>query len=159
MIGGGIDRDHLRPSNVNKSNTIGDHRGQFEALNVRNPQPGFRYMYENIKSGGGSRVLSRMNQGYQLVREGDPEQWGGVLPVNAGGTPDKLHAFGDVALMRIPISLYTKLQDEERRLTLAAANQAEDSFRDKGETMKSRLGSRAPQDLYYARQDHFTQEE
>jgi len=159
VIGGGVDRDHVRPSNANKPDIIGDHRGQFEGLNVRNPQTGVRYMYENIKSGGGSRVLSRLNQGYTLVRAGDPEAWGGTLPINHGGTPDGLHVFGDVALMRIPLPLYAKLQEEERQIARAAANRAEDSFRDKGESLKVRLGSRVPQDLYYARNDHNTQEE
>lgn len=155
-VGGGDNRDYMRPTNVLHNNTIGDHRASFSALNVRNPRPGYRYFYENSAVRGGAKVLQRLNRGAELVEDTDSEQWGGALPNSVQAQNGSFKAFGDVVLMRVRNEVYNEWQREKQELADRALNKSRDDFRDRGEMMSRRLGPMAPadRDLYYSRPNH-----
>lgn len=161
--GAGDYRDYLRPTNVGPTDgthTVGCYRGAFAALNVRNPQPGVRYAYESL-SRGGAKILSRLNRGYELVRDTDPEQWGGTLPITAQGQNGTIRAFGDVALVRIRLERYAAEQADKALRAKVALQATEADYRERGQNLANRLGALAPSDndLYFARPGHMTREE
>ena len=98
-INAGGDRKDLRPLDQS-GQTLGTHRGNYEALNVRNPQPGYRYCWARSKQGS---LYKKLNQGWEFVRAQDPEHLGistEGLPVDIQTSLDSLKPFGDVVLMR-----------------------------------------------------------
>jgi hypothetical protein len=136
----------------NTDEAIGTHRGNSEALNIRNPQPGFHYYYERSKP---ANILRRLNEKWEFVKDTDPEQWGAQLPPEVGQALDGLKAYGDVVLMRIHEDNYRVLRDQKALLAKASREGTTDDWTNKGHQQASKLGDRAPSDdMYYARRGH-----
>jgi hypothetical protein len=153
-IQGGGDRKDLRPHNPNDKQVIGTHRGPFEALNVKNPKPGFHYYYARRKP---SDVQRFMNAGWEPVRSGDPEQWGSDMPPEVGEMLDGVKAYGDVILMRIREDKFRAIREEKEALAKAAREGGTSEFINKGHQRARQLGSSRPKkDLYFESADHGT---
>ena len=158
-VGGGSNREWLRPlvprkNDYGEEDVIGTHRMGYEALNVRNPQPGFRYYYSRRDP---SSVQRFMNKGYQVVTSGMAEKWGSDLPEDIQQELDGVRAFKDVMLMRISDKNYRVMQEEKLRIAKLARDGATQSYLDKGSEREAQLGVNAPaDDLYYKRGRHGT---
>ena len=100
------DHQLLDPEGNLYEGRLGAHRGDYEGLNVRNPQPGFQYIQARWLDHRGKpdmkRVMHFRNLGYEFPQEGE-----------ALGQPESLHrgtnlearddiTFGDLVLMRCP---------------------------------------------------------
>jgi hypothetical protein len=153
-VNGGGDRKDLRPLDQS-GQVIGSHRGVYEALNVRNPQPGYRYLWANRKEGF---IYKKLAQGCKFVRSGDPEALGFQiedLPEEFQQGLDSLKPFGDVVLMRQSEEDYQKQVSLQQELAKAAREGAEAKFLMKGEDRASEVGGADQgRPLYFARKHH-----
>ena len=153
-INAGGDRKDLRPLDQS-GQTLGTHRGNYEALNVRDPQPGYRYCWARSKQGS---LYKKLNQGWEFVRAQDPEHLGistEGLPVDIQTSLDSLKPFGDVVLMRQSEEKYAEQQKLSQALAKAAREGAESQFMAKGEDRASEVGSASGSEpLYFARKQH-----
>ena len=153
-IEGGGDRKDLRPQEPNNPKVKGSHRGPFEALNVRNPQPDYHYYYERRKPGN---VLKRLNEGWEVVQDSDPEQWGADMPPEVGKMLDGVKAFGDVILMRMRGDKFREFRAQREALAKAARDGSTSDYLSKGHQRAQQLGSSRPKkDLYFQGSDHGT---
>jgi len=151
-VSGGGDRKDLRPHEPNRQKAKGTFRGSFEALNVRNAQPGFNYYYERRKPG---EVLRRMNEGFEVVQAGDPEGWGADVPAAVGEMLDGVKAYGDLVLMRIREDKYRMMKEQKAALARAAIDGSTAEYLRKGHQRAQQLGrSRPKDDLYYKGPGH-----
>ena len=155
-ISGGGDRKDLRPLDQS-GQTMGTHRGNYEALNVRNVQPGFRYCWARKKQGA---MYKKLNQGWEFVRKDDPENLGieaEGLPVGIQEGLDSLQPFGDVVLMRQSGEKYAEQLKLQQELAKAAREGAESQFLAKGEIRAGEAGVAAGDaPLHFARKQHGT---
>jgi hypothetical protein len=156
--GGGSDRAWLKPFEPRKprswdeEDVIGTHRMGSEALNVRNPQPGYRYTYIRRDP---SSVQRFMNQGWRVVKADDPEQWGAELPDDVQKELDGVRAFKDVMLVKIDDEGYRVIQEDKQRRAQVATSAATQEYLDKGQRVEAELGSKRPEDdLYFKRGHH-----
>ncbi len=149
-LSGGGDRRLLRPVEHNEG-VRGSHRGDSEALNVKNAQPGFHYRYDPER-----RLRKRINEGYEIVTDG-PESWGADLPAGVAKQLDNIRAFKDVILLRIPIEKYREKRKKLREKATLAREGVEASYLDKGEAIRDQVG--ATEDVYYRRGNHRTYRE
>jgi len=151
-VSGGGDNWDLRPVQ-HEDGVVGCHKGQFEAFNVRNAQPGTHYYYERNHPG---KILRRLNQGYRVLSDQDPEAWGADnLPEEYRSSVDTARAFGDVVAMATPMENYRKIRKDKVRLAEIARDGAEADFLGKGQQVEGRLGDLAgSQSLYYKRPNH-----
>jgi hypothetical protein len=142
-VGGGSDRSWLKP------------RQSSEALNVRNPQPGFHYYYCRRDP---SSVQRKLNQKWQVVTSDMPEKWGAELPDNIQQELDGVRAFKDVMLLRIKDEDYRLIQEEKQRRAAVARDGATEEYLEKGRQRAAQLGNLAPEDdLYYKKGYHGSQ--
>jgi hypothetical protein len=125
------------------SDVLGDHRGNTEALNIRNARPGFHYYYGLNNP---NQALRLLEQGFELVGADDPEQFGAQFPEAVGTPLDGLRAFNDVVLMRIPLDKYRLLRAERAENARAAREAPTQAFLSRGQEMNRILGSKAPKD-------------
>ncbi len=155
-LSGGGNRSELRPMDP-QGTTLGSHKGAYEALNVRNAKPGFNYVFAKLSA---SAILVKQNQGWQLVKENDPEEWGvprDMFPDKIQGSLDSLKAFGDVVLMRIPNERYQEIQDEHNARSVAALGGTESEFLGKGDELGEEVGSSTQgRPLHYMQGQHGT---
>ena len=132
--------------------TLGAHRGNSAALNVRNPKPGHGYYYERAKAGN---VLTRRNKGWEVVRDGDPEDWGAQLPFGVSAALDTTRAYGDVLLMRAPDSTIRAEQQELGERARHAREGPERDFLAKNAGVSAALGTYAPDaETYFRARGH-----
>tara|TARA_Y100000310_G_scaffold344025_1_gene454598 strand:- start:2889 stop:3386 length:498 start_codon:yes stop_codon:yes gene_type:complete len=158
-IQGGGQLEFIKPYLPDDESALGDHKGNFEALNVRNPQRGYHYYYIRAEA---SSVLRFMNQGWQIVQADDPEQFGADLPDNIGLPLDGVRAYHDVLLARLPLEKYREYKADraDRRRASLEANYL--AFK---QTERERMDQLHPhqrpqgRDLFYHRAQHSTQEE
>lgn len=140
-----IDRDELgRPTSV------GCHRGAYEALNVRNAQPGMIYYYAARRRG----VLRFLNRGWEVVLDSDPERWGAELPDKVQAQLGGEKAFQDVVLVRAPEDLVRAENDEKAAQARAALNGSEQAYFDQGRRVASMIRGGSGKDIYYATREH-----
>lgn len=152
MAEGGKNMNWLRPVERRPENTIGTHTGRHEALNVRNPQPGYRYYYPRR---GASEIQAKLNQGWRMVRKEDPESWGIDLRDISGETlpeMDGLMAYQDVVLMKIPEEKYRILQEEKQMRNKVMLHGPTDEYLSRGESLAARVESTDP--LYHKLKQH-----
>lgn len=160
-VSGGGDRRDLRPLDQS-GKTLGNHRRAYEALNVRNPKPGYAYKWGRYKGDGYEGILRRdLNEGWELVKKDDPEFQDfqdSKLPMQfQRDSLDSIRPLGDVALMRQPIPLWTEKQKELLERNAAARRGPEASFLSKGETTAAEAGSAAgEQGLHFVKPAHGT---
>lgn len=155
-IQSGGDLQWIRPILPDDDAPLGAHRGNFEALNVRNAQRGFHYYYPRKDP---SQILRFLNMGWEVVTKDHPESYGAELPPDIGLPLDGVQAFHDVVLMRIPKDQYRAYKAEriERRRAALEANYI--AFKNKE---RERLQGLAPhqrpqgRDLYYQGPGHGT---
>lgn len=156
-IQGGRPLRFIRPNLPDDEETLGCHRGSFEALNVRNPQRGVRYFYQRKDP---SCILRSLNKGAKVVTSDDPEGWGADLPESVGLQLDGVHAFHDVVLMKIPLDKYRQLKAErlERRRAALEANYLAFKERER-ERLQSLHYHQRPdgRELYYKHSSHGVQ--
>lgn len=152
---GGLEYEWLRPYDDDRDGegdpVIGCHVGNTEALNVRNPQPGFRYYHGPAQRRGVLRSL--INRGWEVVPPDAPERIGDAKDPRFGSAVDSSQAFGDTVLMRAPDHLYRKIIDEEAAAARYALGDAGDPFLD-GATDAENHYSRAGRPTRYRRPDH-----
>jgi hypothetical protein len=86
-----------------------DKYGNFDAFEVKNKKPGFRYRFVNMNE---RNVADKMRQGYQVVGDNDQEQiaFSDNTPLKAGSSIDTTRRFNDVMLMRIPEEKFQRNQ-------------------------------------------------
>lgn len=159
-VGGGSDRSWLKPFEPRKPRTwdeediIGTHQIGSEALNVRNPMPGFHYTYFRRDPSSVQRALNRK---FQIVRSDDQEKWGAELPDDVQKELDGVRAFKDVMLFRIKDEDYRLIQEEKQRRAHVARDGAAQAYLDKGQQVEAQLGDNRPvDDLYFKRGRHST---
>jgi hypothetical protein len=164
MIAPGDDYDWYKPLEF-QEDELGTHRSSFSALNVPNPQPGWRYYWCHYHKGSNySELTSFMTQGWSPVLEGDPEYGNvhGASFLQSQQNVDRLKVFGDVVLFKTPDDNYRRIQEEE---TTAATNQLfgiAAAHEARGELMAQRFPQRQRpkgRPMYYARADHETYSE
>lgn len=80
---------------------IGCHRGQFEILNVRNPQPGEHYVWIHDNQKGRTQAMTR---GGRIVQTGDPEYqaYSELHGETHGGDVDGIVRANELMLVAIP---------------------------------------------------------
>ena len=95
---------------------IGNFPAEFEALHIRNPQPGYRYYHAvNPEKDGGSNLLHLMNTyGAELIANDDPEHIGLGRAHSFQTHNGSLRAFGDVVAVRMLQSTYDEARRRER---------------------------------------------
>lgn len=156
----GTPRAWLRPTDPAAQHRLGargDHRGPHAALNVKNARPGYTYYYEANKP---SKIQSKLNDGWEFVRQEDPEQWGADLPADVQQSLDTARPYKDVILLRIPNHKYAEIQRRKLEDAKFARTGAERSYLNTGEDRARQLGRSAPaQDLYFQRPTHYVGEE
>jgi hypothetical protein len=103
-----------------------DKFGHFDAFEIRNRQPGYKYRFVNMNE---RNLSSKRRQGYEVVQDNDPEKLHitDSTPLKAGASIDTTRRFNDVVLMRIPNEKFEKivatLHAVQKRHTLAAVEQ------------------------------------
>ena len=148
MIEGGHDRSWLRPHDVVLDQIAGTHRGNSEALNVGNPQPGWHYYYARRDN---SFVQRYLNNGWRPVTATDPETWG-VSHHEDIPELDGLVAFKDVILLKIPEEQWRALQERKAELTRRDMTGPEEEYLRQGDNLTRQTHS--DDDLYYKKSDH-----
>lgn len=149
VVSGG-DRMDLRPLERRQGGRLGNHRKQFEWLNVPNARPGWTYIWEKFREGPMTRA--RLLGGIPVLRS-DPEGER-LLPEEVGlGQPagvDNLVRGGDVALFRYQDEVIRERTKAKLERDEAARSGAEIDFLNKGEDRAAEAGSAAgPNSLYY----------
>jgi S1-C subfamily serine protease len=139
MIQGGGDRswlirqqaDGTRKTDSRGARVVGNHRGFYEGLNIRNPQPGYRYQWASIDP---RDQYSSKLKGWEIVSDGDPDSPaykagldGGDYQVATGST-DTANVFKDVVLVRTSEENYRRLQAQVQARSLAAMEDNSDAF-------------------------------
>lgn len=168
MIEGGDDLRSLRPPDPSDwavqydpygpGSTIGNHRGSYEALNVGNPRPNARYYWATDDSRNQSEILRKLNSGWEIVQNDDPELFGAKrLPEGVQKWTGGPRAFQDVILMRINQSEYDRQQAErlavyrERFRGIIAGEE----LLEKGEALASQMrGNTSGAPIYVRRPSH-----
>ena len=111
MLGGGRDRElliDLNPDgNLQGSEAMGCHRGDYEFYNVINPQPGMKY-YHGLRTESGIRRGAL--RGWSVVPPDDPARMGNRVDPNfqAAGL-DGYQTAGETVLMHMPEERYRQL--------------------------------------------------
>jgi hypothetical protein len=103
-----------------------DKYGQFDAFEVTNKKPGYKYRFVNMNE---RNLAAKRRQGYEIVSDHDKEKvaLADNTPLKVGSSIDTTRRFNDVVLMRIPEDKFKKHQAvhaaiQERR-TLTAIEQ------------------------------------
>lgn len=132
---------------------IGTHRGNYAALNIRNPQPGRHYAY--VRADGKS-YRRYVNEGWQPLRDDSPEQWGAeALPEWVQQQVGGARAFGDLMPMWIPHERYQEIVRARLDLAAASLRRTDRAYLDKGLQREAELGGRAQgRPVYYFRPGH-----
>jgi hypothetical protein len=151
-IGSGEDLKWIKPVTP-EADVAGDHRGRFEGLNVRSPQPGWHYYWERRQA---SDILRRTMDGFVVVQGDDPEKFGAKLPEGIGLPQDGVRAYGDVVLMKCPEDQYRELQAERLANAKAAREATTTAFLEKGHDVEQELGPHRTQgrEPYYKNIGH-----
>jgi hypothetical protein len=128
---------------------LGNYQGSYDAMNVRNPQPGYRYAHLTRSAG---RLSSKARKGYRAVLPGDPEYLGDNLPQHVQQALGEQAVVGDSVLCRVSLEDYEKEmreKDARRRAQLGA----EDEFTRKG-TVGEAAYARPGRPVRYSLSDH-----
>lgn len=151
MIQGGGDLSWTKPVSP-ADEVVGAHRGHHAALNIKNPQPGFRYYYERRDA---NKVLVKKNEGWEVVQANSPERWGDNLPEDVQKELDGVRAYQDVILLRIPEEKYRQNREHLRELAEASRRGSDREYLDKSREREHQLGV-TDREVYYARATHGT---
>ena len=155
-IRGGGDRRELRPLQTD-AGVLGNHKGAYEALNIKNAQPDEHYKYVRLSD---SAIQTALNLGYRFVMDDDPEDWGvskAEMPMRVQGALDSRKAFQDVVLMKIKLDKYVELRNEHDARSRAALDGAEAAYLNAGEDNAAAIGAAAGENpLHYSRKTHRT---
>lgn len=130
-----------KPTNPHKSESLGNHKGDFEALNIKNPQPGMHYFWAKKTA---SSVRRFMRYGFEVVQAEDPEEFGARLPEKVGALLDGATAYSDVVLMRIPLERYRQFRNQRKQLVEAKREASTQAYLAAGKERERELGHRAP---------------
>lgn len=139
MISGGGNRRRLLPLQPDGNLTpgrLGCHRGDYESLNVPNPQRGRHYYgFENTPRG---RLMAQQ-RGYTLIRAGDPEYPGefdaeGNLRLGGAGA-ETLFTFGSLVMGWCPEEKWAERRRATAERARAMQRGATQTFLDKGRSM------------------------
>lgn len=160
MISPGDDYSFYEPLEQ-REDEIGSHQANFRALNVFNPQPGWRYYWAHYSKRDNFSELTRFidHEGWQPVLEGEPEYGTSRTHSFLTSQPnaDRLKLFGDVCLIKIQEERYRELQAEQNTAAtrqlygLKAAHEARGE--DMARQFRHGLGYKG-RPVYYARDDH-----
>lgn len=169
-IRAGMDRTRytqLRHPADREENVVGTYPSGFEHLNIRNPQPGYRYFWEGVLGSNGqpsrSKLTHALSLGGQVVRAEDPERRGGE-ELDYGGLD-----FGttleskELVLMRIPLEKQRVLDQRHEELSRSRYDSARSGSdyleRDKITGSASAPGtSKTGRPIYFARDEHGQEE-
>lgn len=145
----------FKPVNHEDSDTIGSYVGDYEALNIRGAQPDYHYYYQRFSKNRSDAVLRFRNKGWSVVGPDDPEKFGSDLIDWHTQVPlGTERAYGDVILMKIPLALYRKQQEERQAQVTETIQDFGARFTELGEERAANLKHRPQGQLYYARPDH-----
>lgn len=136
--------------------TIGSFIGDHEALNISGAQPDFRYYYQRNKP---DAIIRFLNKGWTVVGPDDPEKYGTGRISWKSQTPlgtELTSAYGDVVLMKIPLSIYAEQQAAKDEFNRSLLNDLGPRFVERGEERAQQLSqkSRPREQLYYVGRDH-----
>jgi hypothetical protein len=153
MIQGGTNLEWTRPLQKDDE-VLGGHRGHHSALNIRNPEPGFQYYYARADA---NQILRFRQQGWEVVTNEDPEQWGADLPENIQRQLDSVKAYQDVILLKIPLESYKRNKASLRELAQASSGRTTSEYLDRNAERQEQLsGASESRPVYHKRADHGT---
>jgi len=143
----GTPREWLRPLNHLGSDVLGSHRGQHEALNIRNAQPGFHYYWARRKASDVQRFL---NAGWLVVGAdpNDKEQYGADLLPRIQEGLDGTKPYQDVILLKIPVSKYKQILAQREADNKAAIGASSAAFEERGRELAISLGTSDGRPIY-----------
>ncbi len=115
-----------------------------------------RYYYQRNKP---DAVIRFLNKGWQVVGPDDPERFGSgrvswKVPTALGS--ELTSAYGDVILMKLPMSLYAAQQASKEEYNSALIRDFGARFIERGDERSQQLSarSRPREQLYYVGRDH-----
>lgn len=148
MASVGKDRFDLQPLDPDGNlyeGRLGADRGDFEGLNVRNPQPGYVYSKARWLDHKGKpdnkRIMHFRRLGYEFPQDG--ESLGDPQSLNHGTNLEAREdiTFGDLALMRCPIERVIARRAEMAEQSRQALHGGFDDFNGKGRGSDESFGS------------------
>ena len=147
MEGGG-NRFSLRPHIADDGEILGTHRGNSEAMNIKNPQPGWHYYHPRRDA---SAVQRKLNEGWRPITSTDPEKWGVDHHADIPEM-DGLQAFKDVIAMKIPEAKYRVMMAEKARLARLHLESPTEEYLEKG--MQLTAQTHSEDELYFKGRQH-----
>lgn len=157
-ISGGADLSELRPLDAQGNlpdesgePTLGSHREGFEALNVRNPQPGMFYFWQRRDR---SQIRRSYLKGAEVVPPDAPESMGEIRDPKVACALDGVPGYDDVVLMRMPIEKRAKDLRDRQELANRQLQGAESDFIDKGSAVEDHYAGQTGAPIRYRRRDH-----
>ena len=142
----------FRPVDPTDTETIGNYRGDHEALNISGAQPDFHYYYQRNKT---DAVIRFLNKGWSVVGPNDPERFGEGRAAWKSQVPlGTERAYGDVILMKIPLDTYRRQQTERQAQNESLIKDHGPRFVELGEERAHQLRNRPKGQLYYMGRDH-----
>ncbi len=148
-IEGGGNRDWLRPHNPDgEGKLLGSHRGNGEAFNIPNPQPGVHYMHGRRDR---KYIQRKVNQGYRVITGDDPEAQPVGFDIDIPEL-DGVKAYGDTIAMKIPEDKWREIQAEKHRKAEYQRTGATDEYLDKGAKLAE--STMSDDELYYKMKRH-----
>lgn len=122
----------------------GCHPGKMQVLNIRNPQPGYGYVWlSHLKDGRG--LLEAEALGAEPIRRGDPEFPGeapGRRAATNGQGVDDLLTFMDVFAVRVPLDRLAEYEAEKKRQADLQLHGTMDAFENAADPLEERYGDR-----------------
>src|SRR6266571_3789042 len=130
---GGVDTAAVDPSKLEKENEILTfiERGSFP---VRNPDDLYEYcavQRDQFGKFGGVHIFKKRAQGWEIVRYGDPEEWGVK-------SPEGYCVIGDTILMRVRKDIYLRLHRRGQQIADLRRSAADHELRQVGDKARSR---------------------
>jgi len=150
---GGGSLEWTRPIDPS-DDVVGCHRGNHEALNIRNAQPGFQYYYVRATP---SKVLQFQNRGWEVLTSDHPERWGAELPDIIQQQLGSVRAYQDVIPVRIPLEIYRRNRAMQDALARASREGPSEAYLEKSASRERQLAGRTGnRPVYFSRGDHGT---
>jgi hypothetical protein len=144
-----MDAEELRPLDSEGNldpGVLGSHRGSHAHLNIRNPDPGRVYWYENVSTSGFGRIQSKETEGWEVDEVTEDQR----MPIRdlryAQAGFDSSHLVGDVVRMSMPIERYRRYKARKEEARARAATDPGIDF-EQGEeaiSLQERYGGGSP---------------
>ena len=144
-----------KPVEARDEETIGSYVGEHEALNITGADPDYKYYYQRFSRNRSDAVIRFLNKGWTVVGPDDNEKFGTDRISWKSQTPlGTERAYGDLVLMKIPMSLYRQQQEQRKEQQSAMLNDLGPRFEELGHERAQQLRHKPKAPLYYLGRDH-----